>query len=70
MSGILNEVGLNEADKVVKLKVKGEINSYDMIVIRDKMPLLNELDLSEATVVPSSKPFYQTYCTGKNSRGG
>ncbi len=70
MSGILNEVGLNEADKVVKLKVKGEINSYDMIVIRDKMPLLNELDLSEATVVASSKPFYQTYCTGKNSLGG
>ena len=70
MSGILNEVGLNDADKVVKLKVKGEINSYDMIVIRDKMPLLNELDLSEATVVPSSKPFYQTYCTGKNSLGG
>ena len=70
MSGILNEVGLNEADKVVKLKVKGEINSYDMIVIRDKMPLLNELDLSEAAVVASSKPFYQTYCTGKNSLGG
>ena len=70
MSGILNEVGLNDADKVVKLKVKGEINSYDITVIRDKMPLLNELDLSEATVVPSSKPFYQTYCTGKNSLGG
>jgi|GEM_PF-3964827 len=70
MSGILNEVGLNDADKVVKLKVKGEINSYDITVIRDKMPLLNEVDLSEATVVPSSKPFYQTYCTGKNSLGG
>lgn len=69
MSGILNEIGLNDADKVVKLKVKGEINSYDMIVIRDKMPLLNELDLSEATVVASSKPFYQTYCTGNNSLG-
>ena len=69
MSGILNAVGLNEADKVVKLKVKGEINSYDMIVIRDKMPLLQEIDLSEATVVASSKPFYQTYCTGKNSLG-
>lgn len=70
MSGILDAVGLDEADKVVKLKVKGEINSYDITVIRDKMPLLNELDLSEATVVPSSKPFYQTYCTGKNSLGG
>ena len=69
MSGVLNEVGLNEADKVVKLKVKGEINSYDMIVMRDKMPLLQEIDLSEANVVASSKPFYQTYCTGMNSLG-
>jgi hypothetical protein len=70
MSGILNEIGLDEADKVVKLKVNGEINSYDMIVIRDKMPLLNELDLSEASMIASSKPFYLHYCTGKNSLGG
>lgn len=70
MSGILNAIGLDEVDKVVNLKVKGKINSYDMIVIRDKMPLLNYLDLSEATVVASSKPFYQTYCTGHNSLGG
>ena len=70
MSGVLNAIGLNEVDKVVKLKVKGEINSYDITVFRDKMPLLNELDLSEATVVASSKPFYKTYCTGNNSLGG
>ena len=70
MSGVLNAIGLNEVDKVVKLKVKGEINSYDITVFRDKMPLLNELDLSEATVIASSKPFYKTYCTGNNSLGG
>ena len=70
MSGILDALGLNDADRTVKLKVKGEINSYDIIMIRDKMPLLNELDLSEAKVVPSSKPFYQDYCTGKNSLAG
>ena len=70
MSGILDALGLNDADRTVKLKVKGEINSYDIIMIRDKMPLLNELDLSEAKVIPSSKPFYQDYCTGKNSLAG
>ena len=69
-SGVLDAIGLNEVDKVVKLKVKGEINSYDITVFRDKMPLLSQLDLSEATVVASSKPFYQTYCTGNNSLGG
>jgi c-di-AMP phosphodiesterase-like protein len=26
--------------------------------------------LSEAKVIPSSKPFYQDYCTGKNSLAG
>ena len=69
-SGVLDAIGLNEVDKVVKLKVKGEINSYDITVFRDKMPLLSQLDLSEATVIASSKPFYQTYCTGNNSLGG
>ena len=69
-SGVLDAIGLNEVDKVVKLKVKGEINSYDITVFRDKMPLLSQLDLSEATVIASNKPFYQTYCTGNNSLGG
>lgn len=70
MSGVLNAIGLNEVDRVVKLKVKGCINSYDITVFRDKMPLLSQLDLSEATVIASSKPFYQTYKTGNNSLGG
>ena len=56
--------------KVVKLKVTGCINSYDITLFRDKMLYLNELDLSEATVIASSKPFYQTYSTGDNSLGG
>ena len=70
MSGVLDAIGLEGANKVVKLKVIGCINSYDIIVFRDKMPLLCELDLSEATVIASSKPFYgNTYCTGNNSLG-
>ena len=70
MSGVLDAIGLNEVDRVVKLKVKGCINSYDITVFRDKMPLLSQLDLSEATVIASSKPFYQNYKTGNNSLGG
>ena len=70
-SGVFEEIGEDNLGKVVKLKVKGAINSYDMIVFRDKMPLLNELDLSEATVVASSKTFYNNkYSTGNNSLGG
>ena len=69
-SKVLMAIGLNDVEKVVKLKVSGTINSYDIITLRDKMPLLNHLDLSEATVVASSKPYYQTYCTGNNSLPG
>ena len=70
-SGVFEEIGEDNLGKVVKLKVKGAINSYDMIVFRDKMPLLNELDLSEAIVVASSKTFYNNkYSTGNNSLGG
>ena len=69
-SKVMMAIGLNDVEKVVKLKVSGTINSYDIITLRDKMPLLNHLDLSEATVVASSKPYYQTYCTGNNSLPG
>lgn len=69
MSGILNAIGLNDVEKVSKLKVKGNINSYDIIVLRDKMPFLNELDLSEANIISSSKPYFQTYCTENNTLG-
>ena len=69
-SGVFNAIGLNNIEKVVKLKVKGRINSYDIILFRDKMPLLNDLDLSEAVVVASSRPYYQSYCTRDNSFDG
>ena len=69
MSGVLKAIGVNNVEKVTKLKVKGKINSYDIMIFRDKMPLLTDLDLSEATVIASKKPFYQTYCTENNFLG-
>ena len=55
---------------VYDLKVKGSINSYDVIVLRTKMPLLRNLDLSEATVMASDMPFYNGNCTKDNDLGG
>ena len=55
---------------VYDLKVKGSINSYDVIVLRTKMPLLRNLDLSEATVMASNMPFYNGNCTKDNDLGG
>ena len=68
-SGVLEAIGIDNVSSVVKLAVKGKINSYDIIQFRDKMPLLRELDLSEATVVASDKAFYNGYCTGDNYLG-
>ena len=71
VSGVLEAIGQSGVKKVVNLKVDGTINSYDIIVFRDKMPLLNNLDLSGASVVASSKTYYgNTYKTDENSFGG
>ena len=71
VSGVLEAIGQSGVKKVVNLKVDGTINSYDIIVFRDKMPLLNNLDLSGASVVASSKTYYgNTYKTAENSFGG
>ena len=69
-SGIMESLGVNKVGSVAKLTVKGSINSYDVIQFRDKMPLLRELDLSEATVVASDKAFYNGNCTKDNDLGG
>ena len=68
-SGIMNAIGVDYISAVRKLKVKGSINSYDVIQFRDKMPGLRSLDISETTVVASDKAFYNGYCTGDNIIG-
>ena len=69
-SGIMEEIGVDKMTSIIKLRVKGSINSYDIIQFRDKMPLLRELDLSEATVVASDKAFYNGNCTKDKNLGG
>ena len=68
-SGVMESIGIDKMGSIAKLTVKGSINSYDVIQFRDKMPLLRELDLSEATVVASDKAFYNGNCTKDNNLG-
>ena len=68
-SALLKEIGDANTQSVVDLTIKGSINSYDVIILRDKMPNLRHLDISEAAVVASSKAFYETSCTGENDLG-
>ena len=68
-SALLKEIGDANTASVCDLTIKGSINSYDVIILRDKMPNLRSLDISEAAVVASSKAFYGTSCTGENDLG-
>ncbi len=69
-SGVLEALGLEKVASVIKLTVKGSINSYDVIQFRDKMPKLTSLDISDAKVVASDKAFYNGNCTKDNVLGG
>ena len=53
-SALLEAIGENNTFSVVKLKISGTINSYDMMVMRNKMPNLRELDLSEVSIVANN----------------
>ena len=50
----------------VSLKVNGTINSYDIMLIRNKMLNLKYLDLSSAEVVTNEYEYYTGFCTHDN----
>lgn len=66
LSQVLGEENLS---KIVGLKVIGTINSYDIMIIRNKMSLLRYLDLSEATIVANNYEYYEGSHTEDNIIG-
>ena len=68
-SGLLNVITQEKLDKVVSLKVTGTINSYDILVIRNKMPYLHYLDLTDATIVANDFEYYKGNHTEDNIIG-
>jgi hypothetical protein len=53
-SHLVELIGEGKELDVVKLRISGTINSYDMMVMRNKMQNLRELDLTNATIVANS----------------
>ncbi|MBR5728956.1 MAG: leucine-rich repeat domain-containing protein [Prevotella sp.] len=51
-------IGENNLQGVVKLKVSGSFNSYDVMIMRNKMINLRYLDLSDATIVANDYEYY------------
>lgn len=60
-SGIHEIIGEDNLRKVVSLTVKGTINSYDIMIFRNKMPNLNHLDLTDAKIVDCSYEYWTGY---------
>ena len=54
---LLNLIDTNDADAISKLKLIGEINGTDLLVL-NKMINITSLDLSEATIVSGGMPYY------------
>ena len=66
-SAVVEAIGEANALYVVNLKVTGSINSYDVMVFRNKMLNLQNLDLSDATIVACNYKYYDNlYYTKDN----
>lgn len=62
-SGLQKAIGEKNLRSVVTLKVKGSINSYDIMVMRNKMDNLHHLDLSDADIKSNSYDYYTGFST-------
>lgn len=68
-SGLLTALGENRAAWTRSLTIHGTINSWDILFIRNKMPFLCKLDLSDARIVASPKEYW-TGCHTETNRLG
>lgn len=68
-SGLLAALGEKRAAWTRSLTIHGTINSWDIIFIRNKMPILWKLDMSDARIVASPKEYW-TGCHTENNRIG
>lgn len=66
-SALMNVIGADKLDITYSLKVSGSINSYDFIIISNKMPNLKILDLEDASIVENTKEYYEGYHTEANT---
>lgn len=65
-SALHTAIGKENLANVVCLKVSGTINSYDIMIINNKMTNLKVLDLADATIVANSYEYYSGYCSHDN----
>ncbi|MBQ0023221.1 MAG: leucine-rich repeat domain-containing protein [Prevotellaceae bacterium] len=69
-SGLQMAIGENNLGYVTNLEVEGTINGYDIFAMRNKMPNLHVLDLTNADIVANPFNYYASYHTGDNIMNG
>lgn len=69
-SSIHEFIGEENLSKVEDLTVCGTINSYDIMIIRNKMPNLHYLDLTDARIVENNYEYYTGYHSENDVLGG
>lgn len=67
---VLTSIGADQFENVMTLKVSGNIDSDDIMYMRNKMVNLHHLDMTNATIVASDKEYYSGCKTSDNSVGG
>lgn len=76
LSTLHQAIGEENLGNVMSLKVTGTINSYDLMVIRNKMFNIHHLDLSDASILANPYKYYGDYyveednTTGRYAFGG
>lgn len=70
-SAVMNAIGEENLANVMDLKITGNINGYDIFIMRNQMPNLHKLDMSNASIKASSDNFcyYSTYYMKDNELG-
>lgn len=66
-SALHDAIGEDNLENVVSLTLRGTINSYDMMIMRNKMPRLKNLDLKHARIISNSYEYYEGYCSQANT---
>lgn len=66
LSSLHKTIGEENLMNTIRLKVRGTINSYDIMLIRNKMLNLRYLDLSDAEVKACPYEYYSGFCTHDN----
>ena len=63
---VLTSIGADQFENVITLKVSGNIDSDDIMYIRNKMFNLHHIDLTDANFVASNNEYYSGCKTNDN----